>query len=158
MEVTVKSMQDGTITNAVIHSFEMVMSKYAASEKKPHHYGTEQLLYRSEVHTIDAIGKYDKINVTDLASYLGVTKGAVSQMIDKLIKKDMVNKTVLSSSDTEVALSLTSKGEMVFEGHNEYHRNFYRQIEQELESVSEDDIQVFLNIMNSLNTILSEKE
>lgn len=143
-------------TEAVIHSFEKVMNQYIVSEKKPRNYGTEQLFYRSEVHTIDAIGKHNSINVTTLANYLGITKGAVSQMIDKLVKKGLVNKTVLSKSDTEVALSLTPKGKQVYEGHNEYHYEFYKRIEHELADMSEHDIQIFLTIMDNLNKILNE--
>ena len=143
-------------TETLIHSFEKVMNQYIVSEKKPRNYGTGQLYYRSEVHTIDAIGKHNSINVTTLANYLGITKGAVSQMIDKLIKKGLVNKTVLSKSDTEVALSLTLKGKQVYEGHNKYHSEFYKKIEQELAGMSEHDVQIFLNIMDNLNKTLIE--
>lgn len=141
----------------LIHLFEKIMDKYAASEKKPRYYGTDQLLYRSEVHTIDAIGKNNNINVTNLSTYLGVTKGAVSQMIEKLIKKDMLVKTIVSPSDTEVALSLTLKGEQAFEGHRKYHHDFYEQIEQTIATISNEDIQTFLNILNKFEEFLSNK-
>ncbi len=64
------------------------------------------LLHRSEIHTIDAIGKNPQTNVTDLSNYLGITKSALLPMIDKLIKK-LILKTVLSKRDTPVALNLT---------------------------------------------------
>ena len=63
------------------------------------------------------IGRNNKINVTELAEYLGITKGAVSQMVDKLIKKGMVNKEMVSDTENEVALELTEKGKIVCKGH-----------------------------------------
>jgi DNA-binding MarR family transcriptional regulator len=142
---------------SAIHLFLSVMNRYIASEKRPCDYGVGCILYRSEIHTIEAIGKHKQINVTELSTYLSVTKSAISQMIDKLIKKEMVDKKVLSKSDTEVALTLTPKGEIVYYKHEEYHRKFYDYVEQMLSTVSESDMAVFFDIMNQFDTFLDEK-
>jgi DNA-binding MarR family transcriptional regulator len=142
---------------STIHLFLSVMNRYIASEKRPCDYGVGSILYRSEIHTIEAIGKHKQINVTELSSYLSVTKSAISQMIDKLIKKEMVDKKVLSKSDTEVALTLTPKGEIVYYKHEKYHRKFYDYVEQMLSTVSESDMTVFFDIMNQFDTFLDEK-
>lgn len=142
---------------STIHLFLSVMNRYIASEKRPCDYGVGCILYRSEIHTIEAIGKHKQINVTELSSYLSVTKSAISQMIDKLIKKEMVDKKVLSKSDTEVALTLTPKGEIVYYKHEKYHRKFYDYVEQMLSTVSESDMAVFFDIMNQFDTFLDEK-
>ncbi len=148
---------DPSETESVIHLFTRVVNRYISTENRPCDYGVGCKLYRSEIHTIEAIGNHSQINVTDLSNYLGVTKSAVSQMTDKLIKKDMIVKTVLSKSDTEVALTLTDKGEKVFSGHNEYHRKFFQHINQMLSTVSENDIKVFENIMTQLESFLEEE-
>ena len=145
-----------TKTETVIHIFEKTMNKYIATEKKPLDYGVGCLLYRSEIHTIDAIGGHAQINITGLSNFLGVTKSAVSQMIDKLVKKGLVNKQVLSTSDTEVALSLTENGKHVYAGHAAYHKEFYHAIDQILTTVPEEDIKVFCEIMNKLDSLLSD--
>lgn len=141
----------------VIHVFKKTVNKYISTEKKPLDYGIGCLLYRSEIHTVDAIGRHAQINITDLSNYLGVTKSAVSQMIDKLVKKGVVKKQVLSKSDTEVALSLTEKGKRVYASHVAYHKEFYHAIDQILTTVPEDDIRVFCDIMNKLDSLLSDK-
>ncbi len=145
-----------TKTETVIHVFEKTMNKYIATEKKPLDYGVGCLLYRAEIHTIDAIGGHAQINITGLSNYLGVTKSAVSQMIDKLVKKGMVNKHVLSKSDTEVALSLTDNGKQVYAGHAAHHKEFYHAIDQILATVPEEDIKVFCEIMNKLDSLLCD--
>lgn len=146
-----------TKAETVIHVFEKTMNKYIATEKKPLDYGVGCLLYRAEVHTIDAIGRHAQINITDLSDDLGVTKSAVSQMIDKLTKKGMVNKRVLSKSDTEVALDLTEKGKQVYAGHIAYHREFYHAIDQALTTVPQKEIDVFCEIMKKLDFLLSDR-
>lgn len=150
-------MSDNLTTKAMIHKFEKVINKYNKSEKKPKYYGTKDLLYRSEVHTIDAIGKNNKINVTDLAEYLGVTKGAISQMVDKLMKKGMVSKKMLSDTENEVSLQLTEKGYLVYKGHEEYHKELYTEISKHLEYLSNKDVKTFLDIMNVLENFLDKK-
>ncbi|WP_160673121.1 MarR family transcriptional regulator [Clostridium sp. C8-1-8] len=150
-------MSEKLNTEAMIHKFEKVMYKYNRSEKKPKYYGTKDLLYRSEAHTIEAIGKNNKINVTELAQYLGITKGAVSQMVDKLIKKGMVHKKLVSDTENEVSLELTEKGVIVYNGHEEYHKELYAEISQRLDYLSEENIETFLDILNVLENFLDSK-
>jgi DNA-binding MarR family transcriptional regulator len=144
-------------TETMIHKFEKVMNKYNKSEKKPRYYGTTDLLYRAEVHTIDAIGRNNKINVTELAAYLGITKGAVSQMVDKLIKKDMVNKKMVSNNENEVSLELTEKGTLVYKGHEEYHKEFYAEISKRLNYLSDENVETFFDILSELESFLDKR-
>lgn len=100
---------------------ERIIHKYNQVEKKKLYYGGDVLLTRAEIHTIEAVGKHLGINVTTLAKKLGITKGAASQMIYKLVDKGMVVKTVSPDSDTEVCLNLTTTGTVAFEEHRKYH-------------------------------------
>lgn len=151
-------MMEETRVENIIYNFEKIMNKYNAWEKKPRHYGTEDLLYRSEVHTIEAIGKNNKINVTELAQYLGITKGAVSQMVDKLIKKDMVIKRMVSETENEVSLELTEKGSLVFKGHEEYHKELYAEIGKKINFLSDENIRIFLDTLKVLDNFLETKD
>lgn len=101
---------------------ERVIHKYNQWEKKKRTYGTEDLLSRAEIHTIAAVGDHVGINITVLAEKLGITKGAASQMIYKLVDKGAIEKRVSPDSDTEVSLTLTAKGRTNYEAHQAYHR------------------------------------
>jgi len=101
---------------------ERVIHKYNQWENKKRTYGTDDLLSRSEIHTIVAVGSNPGINVTTLAEVLGITKGAASQMIYKLVDKGAVEKKISPDSDTEVVLNLTDKGMKNYEAHNKYHQ------------------------------------
>jgi len=100
---------------------ERIIHKYNQVEKIKRYYGSDILLSRAEIHTIVAVGDYQDINITSLAKLLGVTKGAASQMIYKLVDKGFVNKQVSPNSDTEVCLTLTEKGKIAYDKHREYH-------------------------------------
>lgn len=100
---------------------ERVIHKYNQWENKKRTYGTDILLSKSEIHTIAAVGDNPGINVTALADVLGITKGAASQMIYKLVDKGTVEKRVSPDSDTEVSLNLTENGQKNYAAHKEYH-------------------------------------
>ncbi len=100
---------------------ERVIHKYTQWENKKRTYGTETLLTKAEIHTIAAVGNNTGINITALADVLGITKGAASQMIYKLVEKGTVEKRVSPDSDTEVVLNLTEEGQKNYISHNQYH-------------------------------------
>ena len=83
-------------------------------------FGVDRMLYPSEIHTIEAIGKNFRINVTQLAELQGITKGAVSQMVYKLVRKKFVKKIKFPRSGKEVFLELTPEGKKAFKGHEKF--------------------------------------
>jgi DNA-binding MarR family transcriptional regulator len=141
----------------LIQQFGRIMNKYSVGEKRTIDYGTGNRLFRAEVHTIEAIGDHPKINVTELALVLGVTKGAISQMIDKLIKKGLVNKTMVASGVNEVALTLTEPGLSVYQKHREYHGQMYAEIAALLSNCSNDQLSFLANVQNIIEDFLDKR-
>lgn len=141
----------------LVQQFMRIINKYNAGEKKPHDYGTGNLLYRSEVHTIEAIGDNPDINVTELALNLGVTKGAVSQTIDKLMKKGLVNKVMASPGVNEVALSLTEQGKLVYRKHQEFHTEMYDHLAQLMAGCSTEQLEFLINVQNMVEGFLDNR-
>jgi DNA-binding MarR family transcriptional regulator len=113
-------------------------------------FGTGVLMHTKEIHTVQAIGRHPGINVTKLAEYGGVTKGAVSQTINKLVKKGLVRKTRIFGNDKEVILELTDLGRIGFQNHEKFHMDtldmareyFGDQLESKLKNINSavDDI------------------
>lgn len=101
---------------------ERTIHKYNQTENRQRSYGTDLTFSRVEIHTIEAIGNIEDINITRLAAYQGITKGAASQMIYKLVDKGAVKKSVSPNSDTEVRLELTDIGQKAYGGHKEFHK------------------------------------
>lgn len=105
--------------------FHRVMNKMNKLEKKPRHYGTDHLLYGSEIHTIEAIGHNPGISITELADLQGVTKGAVSQLIQKLEKKNLIVRMKAANSEKQVFLKLSNKGSIAFKAHDDFHAKVF---------------------------------
>lgn len=94
--------------------FLKILHLYTVIGRKPKDYGTGDLLYLTEVHTIIMVGKNKELNMTKLAEMMGVTKGAISQTIRKLSAKNLIVKQN-STNNKEFNLKLTEKGKIVYD-------------------------------------------
>ena len=118
-------------------------------------FGTGIMMHPKEIHMVQAIGQYPGINVTKLAEYTGVTKGAVSQTLKKLTRKGLVKRTHAPGNAKEVVLELTDLGWIGFRNHEKFHMDTYdiaqdyfgEQLENKLERIdyAADDINTILD-------------
>ena len=149
-------MKDATtVYEEILHKLEKVIVMTESMHTPSLSFGTGVLMHAKEIHTVQAIGRHSGINVTKLAEKAGVTKGAVSQTINKLVKKGLVRKTHLPGNDKEVVLELTDTGEIGFKNHEKFHmdtlnmaREYYGdQLISKLEGINlaMDDIYTMLN-------------
>ena len=99
----------------LIDLFLKILHLYSVIGRKPKDYGTGDLLYFTEIHTITMVGKNKEINMTQLAEMMGVTKGAISQTIRKLVHKNLILKSN-STNKKEFSLMLSEKGNIVYQG------------------------------------------
>ncbi|MEA5082556.1 MAG: MarR family transcriptional regulator [Lachnospiraceae bacterium] len=136
---------------------ERIIHKYTQAEKQKRYYGSDILLTRAEIHTIEAVGNQQGINVTTLAKKLGITKGATSQMIYKLVDKGMVVKTVSPNSDTEVCLNLTSAGTVAFEEHRRYHAEHDSKFFSQVKGIPDEILERIICLMEDFEKELDEK-
>lgn len=140
----------------IFEKFYILVSKFNQKSKKPKYYGTEDLLYPAEVHLIEIIGAHKRITTTEIAKTLGITKGAVSQVTNKLIAKDLIVKEVSPIKANEVFIYLTKNGEKVFLYHREMHRGMSEKVNAELATLSPESRQALENIFNFLEDSLNE--
>jgi DNA-binding MarR family transcriptional regulator len=121
-------------------------------------FGTGVAMYRSEIHTVQAIGKNPGINVTTLAAYFGVTKSAVSQTIGKLKKKGLVRKTYVPGNAKEVMLELTDLGLTGFRNHEQFHMQALAVAREYFGDRFEEKFETIEAVMTDLNAILDMYE
>ncbi len=136
-------------------TFNRIINKFISIEKKPRDFDTGDLLYPSEIHNIEIIGRNPGINVTNLAKTLGVTKGAVSQIVNKLERKNLVEKSRDNNNEKEVILKLQKKGEIAFKGHESFHAKFYSEIMDEVDDMTPEQVVFFQNILVKIDKYLS---
>lgn len=140
----------------ISYTFLRVMSRLTEMDKKTRHYGTDELLHDAEIHMIKAIRENEGIHVTGLADLVGVTKGAVSQILRKLECKGMIVKETDPKNLSRLKLRLTEKGETAYLRHEELHREFDAYFQHALQGATEAE-QAFLHrFLNSLDEELDE--
>jgi DNA-binding MarR family transcriptional regulator len=131
-----------------------VMNKLASEHMAPHTFGTGVRLHRTEIHTIQAIGENEGINLTKLADLMKVTKGAISQTISKLNEKKMVKKTYKDDNAKEIELYLTKKGKVGFINHSSMHMRMYDIVMKYYGPDFGKKLKEFSSVMEDLNSIL----
>lgn len=75
----------------------------------------------AECHVIDYIGRTDRMNATAISKKLNITKGGISKITAKLIKKKLIEVKRLSNNQKEIYYSLTALGKKVFDVHEILH-------------------------------------
>ncbi len=133
-----------------------LMNKYNQKTKNPKQYGTDDLLYASEVHMIEVIGIYESITTTKLAERMGITKGAVSQTTSKLLQKDLILKTASKERSNEVFITLTEKGRKVLDGHHKMHEKMSARVNEVLVKMSEESKNDMLALFDAFDLSMDE--
>ncbi|SET61220.1 DNA-binding transcriptional regulator, MarR family [Natronincola peptidivorans] len=123
---------------------------YNEYERKPKSFGTDELYYSLEIHTIHAIGKNAEMNVTEIADWHGISKSATSKVLNKLEKKGAVHRYKAPNNKKEVLFGLTEKGKKAFYGHIEDHIKFKKEIFQKFDSISDEKLKNFEEVLLSL--------
>lgn len=142
--------------------YEMMESIYELSrymswyESIPRTYGTEDELYMVEAHTINLIGDKVQTNISELALLTSKTKGAISQMVDRLVAKEMVEKSKNPLDNREVIIKLTDRGHVVYNFHKELDEANYRSLLERLDRFETDDLLKYTSISTNLLKLMKE--
>ena len=118
--------------------FERAIHKYIQFEKLPQDYCEGLILTQAEIHTVAIIGDHEGIGITQLAKMRGITKGAASQMIYKLVDKKLVEKRVSPDSDAAVNLFLTELGKQARAEHRKRHSTMGNKFADIMDRMPED--------------------
>ena len=138
--------------------FIRLANKYKALEKIPADYGVGSDLYHSERHLIDQIGDYPEMNISELARYLGVTKGAISQTVKKLENKGLVIRYKGEDNDKEVFFKLTDTGKKIYIMHKQVNQETIIPLYEELKKYSDDKVYFLVDMFKWMDGFLDESK
>lgn len=131
-----------------------VIHQSAAIEQIPVDLGHGTLLSASEIHLIDMAGRYPNDNLKSLALRLGVTKGAISQMVKKLEEKGYITRVKAEENKKTVFLSLTISGMEVYTWHTNLHSTMYNLFREEIAKIPDSHIIATIEILSKYEQIL----
>ena len=140
----------------IMDAVARLFSKAAQIEQGPVDTGDGILLYTSEVHLIDMAGRFPQENMSQVASRLGITKGAVSQTVKKLEEKGYLERYTGDGDNKTTYLRLTKAGERAFAWHEAYHALVNGRLMDALASLEKRDRENLLTIFTTLETIFDD--
>ncbi|MDC7124940.1 MAG: MarR family transcriptional regulator [Spirochaetales bacterium] len=142
--------------NEVSYTLLRISTRLQQLNKKVRNYGTDQQLSDAEIHLIKLIKENEGMHVTGLAELLEVSKGAVSQISIKLVRKGMIEKRTDPENLSKLSLYLTPKGEIADKRHKEIHMAMDEQVNELLSDVEEDKLDFLKEFLHSLEIKLNE--
>ncbi|MBN7772469.1 MarR family transcriptional regulator [Clostridium aminobutyricum] len=101
----------------------------------------------SEVHYIEYIGRNGDLNVTKLAETFYMTRGAISKMTKKLIKKGIIESYQKPDNKKEIYFRLTEQGQKIYKVHEELHKEFQDRDKAVFEQVTEEQFDSMLRFV-----------
>jgi DNA-binding MarR family transcriptional regulator len=141
--------------NALQQKFARIVGLYEKLERTPRAFGTGELLTSSEIHLIETIGdQNEQLSVTDLANFIGITKGAVSQMLKKLEYKLLTKKYEDSENLSRSIVKLTSKGKAAYFAHKHWHETMDGGYENYYRGLDEDKVLFLLDFLTKVEDFL----
>lgn len=135
----------------LMKSLGHALYKYTVIDRKDFDFGVGVNLFPAEIHMLEAINCRNGVGVTELAEEFGVTKGAISQLINKLVKKKLVVKEPASDHKSRVVIRTTPKGKTACQNHREFHREHNKMFTHYLEQLDDKSFNTVVELTNQLN-------
>lgn len=141
------------VTGEGSRSFGRLIMQLKRLERQPRTFGAAGKLTPSEIHAIDAVGPGEAVPMGGLAARLGVTKGAITQLIDRLEGKGLVSRRPHPQDSRSALVALTELGKEAYAVHEQLHAAFYERLRTEL---SEQELEIFEKSIAVLSGMLND--
>jgi DNA-binding MarR family transcriptional regulator len=126
-------------------------------EDAPRDYGTGDLLYSSDIHTVVAVSRSEGCNLTELASSLDISKPAASKFVKKLIRLGYLRKERPVDNGKELSLYLSDSGKRAVFAHEAFEKRIFGPLRSIEAGLAEGDRAVILNFLRSLQGALARE-
>ncbi len=136
--------------------FRRILNSFNEVEKRSMDFGTGDLLYPSEIHTLEAIGSSNEHSISDLARILGITRGAVQKLSVKLNKKGYLNRFMSSDDSKRIYLKLTEKGQKACIGHSRFHEEMNNRILSMLDMLNKTELEKTISVFEVIEKYFSD--
>jgi DNA-binding MarR family transcriptional regulator len=140
----------------LIEKLYRAMNLVIKEMETPWLYGVDFPLHHAEVHLLEAIKAQERANVSELARYLGMTSGAVSQVTKKLLDKGLIEAYRKPDNRKEVFSRLTALGERIREGHQKHHENMIAVLREFMDRLDENETLAVYGFLDAVSRSIEE--
>ncbi len=142
--------------NNILKLFAEYLEKQDMLSKLTEHEKLHSYSY-SEIHTIVAIGDLELPNVTAIAEYMHMTKGAISKIVKRLQAAKLVETYQVGENKQKVFYELNAAGKFLYNEHEKRHSLWIQRDRVFLEKYTSEQIEFLENFMTDFNGYLEEK-
>lgn len=111
----------------------------------------------TEMHCIDAIGRIKNPNVTKISTKINMTKGGISKIIKRLLKKNAISSFSNPENKKEIYFKLEENGKIVFREHEKLHKKWNLEQNTFSSQFSGKELKIIQNFLFKYNNFLKEK-
>lgn len=108
----------------------------------------------SEIHTIAAIGDLAEPNVTRIADYMNVTRGAISKITKKLLEQKVIEAYRLEGNKQKIFFRLTESGQFVYDEHAKRHNLWLKRDSAFIKQFDSETVEQVERFMKAFNDYL----
>lgn len=136
----------------LIYKFVMSYSDYIYSV---HKYDNEMELTMIEAHTLSYIEDFPGVTPTDITEYWHKTKGYISNMITRLVKKGLIEKKKKEGNAKNIHLYITEKGLKISRAHKIFDIDDIGKTQSQLlKKCTVEDLESFYKVLDVYNEII----
>jgi len=144
------------VIRQITEKFLQIHNQLKLLEKSSKRFGIDEELSLSELELVKAVGRHPRSNMTEIASILGITKGAVSQMSVKLVSKYLLKKENNPVNSKEIWLMLSEKGEAVFEQAENFYYGMFSELDDKIDKMNIEQIELILESFDLVENYLKQ--
>ena len=108
----------------------------------------------TEIHTIEAIGMYEKKTMSEVAKELNITVGTLTTAVNKLIKKGYVERQRTEEDRRVVLVYVTKKGKLAYRLHEKFHKEM---INASIDGLDDKQEEILIESLEKLNKFFMTK-
>lgn len=133
-------------------TFARLLNKILWGRKYPRDYGTGEKLHMAEIEIIDRIAQSEEVTMTLLAEQLGVSKAAISPLVNKLESKGYLGKTTAPHHSNIKHLALTAKGKTASRGVRKYQQRLH----DCMKGVSKAELEAHIKLLSRMEDFIDD--
>lgn len=141
----------GKIENKILESLGNFIEKQEVFLEMHNTINYEKLSI-SEVHCIEKIGKLKHPNSNNISKAMNMTRGGVSKLATKLVKKGYIIKGSLEGNKKEVHYFLTEQGSSIFKKHEKLHEEARIREGKIISTLSSEEQEIILRFIEKMNS------
>jgi DNA-binding MarR family transcriptional regulator len=108
----------------------------------------------TEIHTIEAIRMYGSRTMSEVAQDLNITVGTLTTAINKLVKKEYVERKRGQEDRRSVMIGLTRKGKIAYRIHQRFHQEM---VEATINGLTKEEEGILIKSLEKLNSFFKYK-